>query len=119
MRNVMIAVVCGVFLVFAQTAFASGDWDPCDSKLKYIVNECGSHPDAAKKKMVAGVGADIPLIIHEKMNVDQETRFNLNVDDFGKDDISTMTVFKPQLETGILQTAWGFLAGLNPFNRGE
>jgi len=120
MKTLIITATCGLLLAFAQPAFAYGGGDPCESFLGYVLNSCHvvGHP-TEKKRMKAGLGVDVPLIIHEKMDVDGEFRANLNTDDFGKDDLTAFAVAKPHLEEGILQTAWGFLAKLNPFNRGE
>jgi hypothetical protein len=117
----MIAVICGLVLVCAQTAFASGYGDPCDGYFKSLINECHEvgHP-TVKDKMEVGLGLDIPLYKSDKLIVDQETKIDLNAGDFGdfeKSNIGTYTVFKPQLEEGILQTAWKKIASI--FNRGE
>lgn len=122
MRKVMLAVAFGLVLVWASAAQARGG-DPCKSFLASILNDCHEvgHP-TEKDKMEVGIGLDIPLYKSETLIVDQETKVDLNAGDFGdfeKSNVGTYTVFKPQLEKGILQTAWGWLTSLNPFNRGE
>jgi hypothetical protein len=113
----MIAVMCGLIVVCAHTAYA-GSLN-CDSGFgKYVLNSCVDTED--KNKMEVGVGVDVPLYISEKLVVDQETKIDLNQGDFGdieKANVGTYTVFKPQLEEGILQTAFNKIKSL--FNRGE
>ena len=79
-----------------------------------ILNECVEHPQA-EEKLEAGVGLDIPLYKSEKLIVDQESKLNLNGGAIDEGDFSTYTVFKPQLDEGVLQTAWKKLKGL--FNK--
>jgi hypothetical protein len=88
----------------------------CDSKFgQYVLNKCDPHPKA-EEKIEAGVGVDVALYKSEKLHVDQENKLNLNGGAIDEGDFSTYTVFKPQLEEGILQTAWKKLKAL--FNRG-
>jgi hypothetical protein len=118
MKRLLIIVICLAALSIygcnkATEAEARGD--PCKSFLGGVLNDCVQHPKE-KDTWIYGVGVDIPLWKAEKLLVDQETRLELN-NGVNSDGIATYTVFKPQLEEGILQTAWGFLVKLNPFNR--
>jgi hypothetical protein len=114
----VLLIACVAFIgCQAKEAEASrGHRDPCESFLSSVLNECGSHPQA-EEKLEAGVGLDIPLYKSEKLIVDQENKLNLNSGAIDEGDFSTYTVFKPQLDEGILQTAWNKIKGL--FNRGE
>jgi hypothetical protein len=93
MRNVMIAVACGVILVFAQTAFASGN--VCESKyLAPIFNECSPHTvdtdtHADPREDALGVGADV--LIHETESVDLVAEYKY---DFENEEHSAYAVFK-------------------------
>ena len=116
MRKVLcvVSLVFAVLVWFAVPAHANGSKNKCDSYLGYVLNSCADHP-TEKNKMEVGVGLDIPLYISDKLIIDQETRIDLNAGDFGEwsqANIGTYTVFKPQLEEGILQTAWNKIASL-------
>jgi len=115
MKNVLMIGLCLIvagMIGCSQEVEASGL--SCDSHFgKYILNECASHP-TVKDKMQVGIGVDIPLYKSEKLIVDQETKIDLNKGDFGdfkKSNIGTYTVFKPQLDKGILQIALAKLKG--------
>lgn len=108
-------VVAGIFGCSKGSQEVSANEISCDSKFgSYVLNKCVGHP-TEKNKMEVGIGLDVPLYKSESLHVDQETKIDLNQGDFGdfkKSNIGTYTVFKPQLEKGILQTAWTKLASL-------
>jgi hypothetical protein len=110
MKKVMLAVslvlAVAVFMIASEAQAGSLN---CDSGFgKYVLNKCVDTED--KNKMEVGVGVDVPLYKSEKLVVDQETKIDLNQgEDFAewdKANIGTYTVFKPQLDEGILQTAF-------------
>jgi len=113
-KIIFIMLVCVTFMgckAIEAEASSRRHRDPCESFLSSVLNECGSHPQA-EEKLEAGVGLDIPLYKSEKLIVDQENRVNLNSGAIDEGDFSTYTVFKPQLEEGILQIAWSKIKGL-------
>jgi len=118
-RSLLVGLLLAVAVMFGGVSGAEATLD-CSSGLgKYILNDCVEHPKE-KNKMEVGVGVDVPLYKSEKLIVDQETKIDLNQGDFGdfkKSNIGTYTVFKPQLDEGILQTAFHKIKSL--FNRGE
>jgi len=95
MRQLMIAVMCGLFMVCASTAFASGN--VCESKyLAPIFNECSPHTvdtDTDTHGDVlgnpVGVGADV--LIHETEHVDLVGEYKY---DFENESHSAYAVFK-------------------------
>jgi hypothetical protein len=100
------AMVIGCNQPAAEASFS------CDGHFAKFINDCAEKP---KDKMEVGIGLDVPLYISDSLVIDQETKIDLNEGDFGdfeKSNIGTYTVFKPQLEQGILQTAWSKLSGL-------
>ena len=113
MRKAMLAVSFGLaIVVFFIAAQAQAGGLDCSSKFgQYVLNKCDPHPKA-EEKIEAGVGVDVPLYKSEKLVVDQENKLNLNGGAIDEGDFSTYTVFKPQLEEGILQTAWAKLKSL-------
>jgi len=115
MRKVILVIAFGLVLVWASPSEANRKEVNCDSGWKsYVYNACVEHPEK-KEKMAVGLGLDIPLYISDKLIVDQETKIDLNAGDFGdfeKANIGTYTVFKPQLEEGILQMVWSKVKSL-------
>jgi len=113
----LVLLLCVLAIVgYSQQAEARGHKDPCKTFLGSILNECIPQKAEPEAKMEIGVGVDIPLYKSEGLIVDQETKLDLNTNDgFGEIDpenLSTYMVFKPQLEEGILQTAWAKLKSI-------
>jgi len=93
--------------------------DPCETFLGSVLNDCVEHTADKKARVEAGVGFDVPLWKTEKLIVDQETKFDLNSGNgtWTKSNLSTYTVFKPQLDEGIFQTAWRKIKDWYPFKK--
>jgi hypothetical protein len=111
-KLVLILLIACVGFIGCQAKEAeAGDWNPCESKLSGIFNDCADADDA---KSEIGVGVDTKLWVHEKFTIDQESRLNLNgygtIADAGN--YSTYTVFKPKMDKGVLQIVGDFFAGL-------
>jgi hypothetical protein len=112
---ILILMVAFIGCQKVEEAEASGDWNPCDTRLSAIFNDCVDQDDPRAE---IGVGTDVKLWEHEKFTIDQETRLNLNgYGGIDEGDVATYTVFKPKMEKGLLQTIGDFLSGL--FNKGE
>ena len=78
MKKLMIAVVCGLFVVCAHTAFASYEHsNSCEGYKGKLLNACHKvvHPE---REDPAGVGADV--LIHETESLDlvAEYRYDVN-----------------------------------------
>ena len=106
-RIVLIVLIACVAFIGCQAkeAEASGDWDPCDSRLSGIFNDCAPQE---KDIWEYGVGVDVPLWKAKNLIVDQETKLVLN-NGVNSDGIATYTVFKPQMEKGLFQIVGDFI----------
>ena len=111
MKKLITTVMCGLFMLCAHTAFASGN--PCESRyLKYIWNDCSphtvdtdtNHHDHLKDPL--GVGADV--LIHETEHVDLVAEYKY---DFENESHSAYAVFKTK------KSLVDYIKEL--FNRGE
>ena len=77
MRQLMTAVVCGLFIICAHTAFAGGSHsNSCEAYKGKLLNACHKvvHPE---REDPAGVGADV--LIHETENVDLVAEYKYDV----------------------------------------
>jgi len=89
MRKLMIAVICGLFIVCAHTAFASGGSSTsCEGYKGKLLNRCVGHP-ASDREDPAGVGADV--LIHETEHVDLVAEYKYDVNN---EEHSIFGVFK-------------------------
>ena len=108
-KLVLILLIACVAFIGCEKA-AEADFNPCDSKLSGIFNDCIDQDDARAE---IGIGSDIKLWEHEKFTIDQETRVDLNgYGGMDEGDWATYTVLKPKMEKGLLQTIGDFFAGL-------
>jgi len=77
MRQLISAVVCGLIIVCAHTAFAGGyESSSCEGYKGKLLNRCHKvvHPE---REDPAGVGADV--LIHETENLDLVAEYKYDV----------------------------------------
>ena len=119
MKKLMVLlIVCVSFLLYAPTAYASGD--PCENKyLSKIVNDCSPHTidtdtdtHRDKNDFAVGGGLDFFLWKSEKFDIASQTKYD-SINNNG----SAYVVLQIKSEQGLLQNVGGFLKTL--FNKGE
>ena len=109
MKKVFMIALCLAVAGLYGCSKGSQEVSASEWRFKKHINEEVTQQD---EKIEAGVGIDVPLYKSGKLIVDQENKLNLNGGAIDAGDFSTYTVFKPQMDEGILQTAWKKITGL-------